>query len=268
VTQRSLDRGGWLELNLRGMQTAFRSFARSAGSRLLEREGLIAAVNAAVPERSVFNSVIYLDPAELAAAHEEVATAYAEAGCAWTVWVPELDTDTARMLHAAGHTLDAQPRAMGIELEGVEEPDLSAIDWTDKGDAEAMARLNDEAYGYPAGTWVRGMGPAGPEIRIYIATLAGRPAATVSAIDADGGDCSIWNVATAASARGRGLSTALMRRALFDAARRGCATSTLQATKLGAPVYSRCGYQDFGALGMWEFRPPELAGQAQPAPAA
>ena len=59
-----------------------------------------------------------------------------------------------------------------------------------------------------------------------------------------------------------------MRKTLFDAAERGCRTSTLQATKLGAPVYRRCGYQDFGALLMWESRPPELATQADPRPAA
>jgi GNAT superfamily N-acetyltransferase len=263
-----MDHDGWIELNLRGMQAAFSSFARAAGARLLERDGWIAAVNPAVPERSVFNSVIYLDPAALAAAREELAGVYAEAGCAWTVWVPEHDTDTARMLHAAGHTLDAQPRAMGMDLDGVEAPDLSGIDWTDEGDSDSMASLNDQAYGFPPGTWARGMGPAGPELRIYIASLDGRPAATVCALDVEGGDCSIWNVATAPEARGRGLSTALMGRAVFDAAQRGCQTSTLQATKLGAPVYRRCGYRDFGTLGMWEFRPPELAGQAHPAPPA
>jgi GNAT superfamily N-acetyltransferase len=224
---------------------------------------VIATVNAEVPERSVFNSVVYLDPAAFATAREEIAAAYAEAGNAWTVWVPEADADTARLLEAAGHTLDAQPRAMGIELDGIEEPDLSGIDWTAEGDGEAMSSLNDEAYGYPDGTWIRGMGPPGPEVHVYLASLDGEPVATVSARDADD-DCSIWCVATAQRARGRGLSTALMRQALFDARQRGCATSTLQATKLGSPVYRRCGYQDFGALGMWEFRPPELAAEAHP----
>jgi ribosomal protein S18 acetylase RimI-like enzyme len=257
----------WLELNLRGMQAAFRAFAEAAGSRLIEGDGLIAAVSAEVPERSVFNSVVYLDPPAFAAAREEIVAVYADAGNAWTVWVPEGDTETAGLLEAAGHTLDAQPRAMGIELEGIEEPDLSGIDWTLEGDGEAMSSLNDEAYGYPEGTWIRGMGRPGPEVHVYLASLDGEPAATVSARDADG-DCSIWCVATAEWARGRGLSTALMRQALFDAQQRGCATSTLQATKLGAPVYRRCGYQDFGALGMWEFRPPELSHHAAPAAAA
>jgi GNAT superfamily N-acetyltransferase len=156
---------------------------------------------------------------------------------------------------------------MGIELEEASEPDLTDLDWTEDGDPEEMAALNDSAYGYPPGTWIRGMGRPGAELRIYLASLDGRPVATVSARD-HGADCTIWNVATAESARGRGLSTALMRQALHDARQRGCETSTLQATKLGAPIYRRCGYEDFGALGMWELRPAELADDAAPKPAA
>jgi predicted GNAT family acetyltransferase len=262
-----MDSDGWLELNLRGMQAAFSSFARSAGAQLLEMDGVIAAVNGAVRERSVFNSVVYLDPDALAAARDELASAYAEAGCSWTVWVPEQDRGTIRMLEAAGHTLDAQPRAMGIELDGVSEPDLSGLDWTDQGDVEEMGSLNDAAYGYEPGSWLKGMGHEPEGLHVYMARVDGKPAATVSSRDV-GRDSTIWNVATAEWARGRGLSTALMHKAIFDAAGRGCPTSTLQATKLGAPIYRRCGYGDFGALGMWEFRPSELADQARPGPPA
>ena len=257
----------WLALNMRGMRDAFSSFGRAAGARMLEFDGGVGLLNTAVPERSVFNSVIYLDPAALAAEYERLAAAYAEAGCAWTVWVPEQDTESAALLESAGHTLDAQPRAMGRGLSEIEEPDLAQIDWTAEADPEEMGALNDAAYGYPAGTWIKGMG-RGPEgLHIYLARVDGEPAATVSSRDHEG-DCAIWNVATAPAARGRGLATALMRKVVFDAAERGCATSTLQATKLGAPVYRRCGYEDFGAIGMWESRPPELADHAKPAPAA
>ena len=97
-----------------------------------------------------------------------------------------------------------------------------------------MASLNDGAYGYEPGTWLGGIGGEPDGLHVYLARVDGQPAATVCARESDG-DCAIWNVATAALARGKGLCTALMRRALFDAAGRGCATSTLQATKLGAP---------------------------------
>jgi GNAT superfamily N-acetyltransferase len=262
-----MENEGWLELNLRGMQAAFASFARSAGAQVLELDQVFAAVNPAVRERSVFNSVVFLDSAALAAAHEELAAAYADAGCSWTVWVPEQDTETARMLAGVGHVLDAQPRAMGIDLDGTDEPELSGLDWTAQGDVEEMASLNDAAYGYEPGSWIKGMGREPDGLRVYLARLDGKPAATVGSRDT-GEDCTIWNVATADWARGRGLSTALMRRAIFDAAQRGCRTSTLQATKLGAPVYRHCGYEDFGALGMWELRPAELTAEAHPAPPA
>ena len=262
-----MDRDRGLELNLLGMRDAFRSFGQASGAQTIEFEGGIAVVNEAVRERSVFNSAVYLDRAAFAREYERIAAAYVAAGCAWTVWVPEDDDETAALLEAAGHVRDALPRAMGIELAGAQEPDLSGLDWTPDGDVEEMAALNDAAYGYAPGTWIKGMGrdPAGQ--RTYLARVDGEPAATVSGRDRDG-DCAIWHVATAEAARGRGLATTLMRKALFDAAQRGCATSTLQATKLGAPVYRRCGYEDFGALGMWERRPSELAGEADPKPPA
>jgi GNAT superfamily N-acetyltransferase len=257
----------WIELSLGGMQAAFRGFAATTGAQLIEHDGLVALVNPAVAERSVFNSVVYLDPAVLAERREEIAAAYAGAGCAWTVWVPERDEATARLLAEAGHTLDAQPRAMGRELAGVAEPQDADIEWTGEGSVEEMAAINDAAYGYPPGTWIKGTGREQPALGVYLARVDGEPAATVCTFDS-GSDCVVWNVATLEAARGRGLSTALMRRALYDAAERGCETSTLQATKLGAPVYRRCGYEDFGALQMWESRPPELAVHADPRPAA
>jgi GNAT superfamily N-acetyltransferase len=248
------DRAAWLERNRRAMVAAFGSFVRSGGGTVLELDGVFAGINPNAAERSVFNSVVYSDREALERERERLAGAYAEHGCAWTVWVPEDDVETARMLDAAGHRLDAEPRAMGLELDGFPEPDLGDIAWSNSGDHAAMCRLNDLAYGYPAGTWMRGLGESAPEgLRIYTASLAGEPAAAVTSMDTDR-DCSIWMVATIPQARGHGLSTALMRRALRDAAERGCATSTLQATKLGRPVYERVGYRDFGVLQMWEHR--------------
>ena len=61
-------------------------------------------------------------------------------------------------------------------------------------------------------------------------------------------------VATLERARGRGLATALMRQALLEARERGMETTSLQATRMGAPIYARLGYRDLGAIQMWERR--------------
>lgn len=268
-----IDKGQWLRRNVEALIDWFsRVTTARPGARLLEFDGVLAGVSPAVPARSVFNSVAYTDPAALERSYEEIAAAYADAGCAWTVWVREDDAATARMLEGRGHTCDAQPRAMGRELASEDAPDLSAFDWTAEGDFEEMCAINDAAYAWPGGTWRAGLGAPPEGSFIYLARVEGEPAATVLTVDHPGigaaPDCSVWCVGTLGSARGKGLATALMSRALFDACARGCATTTLQATKLGRPVYERVGYRDFGAIQMWESRPPELAGEAQPKPAA
>jgi GNAT superfamily N-acetyltransferase len=268
-----MDRGQWIDLNAQALVDWFRAVATASTSgRLIERDGVVAVVSPRIPARSVFNSVAYTDPGALTAARQEIAADYARDGCAWTVWVPAVDTGTAAMLAEAGHVLDAAPRAMGMELAGIEPPDLAGIDWTGDGDFEQMTLLNDRAYRYAEGTWLNGLGARPRGSFIYTARVDGEPAATVMTIDHPGGgagpDCSIWCVATVEAARGRGLASALMKQGLWDARQRGCATTTLQATAQGRPVYERLGYQDVGAIQMWEFRPPELAGDAQPKPAA
>ena len=68
-----------------------------------------------------------------------------------------------------------------------------------------------------------------------------------------GGDCSIWWVATVPEARGRGSPRASCA-ALWRTAGARLRVSTLQATKLGRPVYERLGYRAFGTIEMWERR--------------
>ena len=93
-----MERDQWLDLNRRGMEAAFAGFVRSAGGEVIERGGVLAGINPHVPERSVFNSVIYSDAGALGAIRDELAAAYASNGCAWTVWVPEGDSACAGLL--------------------------------------------------------------------------------------------------------------------------------------------------------------------------
>ena len=243
-----------LERMLAGMRAWVRLLGRSSeGARVLEHEGVVGSCVPAVPERSVLNSVLYEREEALAATLDELADAYDKAGIeAWTVWVPEADRAAARGLEAAGHRLDASPRAMAAELTAL--PGAVEVDWAEPGDAATLAAINDAAYPYPGAPFTRAHQrfPVGAG-RVYVARVDGRPASCLMAVDHEG-DCGIYWVATIPEVRGRGLAFGLMGHALAEARGRGCETTSLQATKMGAPVYTRLGYRVIGTLEMWERR--------------
>lgn len=208
----------------------------------------------ATPHRSFPNGVVYSDPAALEAALDELAGAYEQAGVlAWTVWVPEADLVTANLLARAGHALDATPAAMVADLRGVERPPPERLALRRDVDLRTLAAVNDRAYG-TTGDFLAMLGDGRPPSgHVYGAQLGDEVAAVLWALDHED-DCHVSLVATVPEARGRGLALGLMRHALADAAERGAATSTLQATAMGRPLYERLGYRDLGPLQMWERR--------------
>jgi GNAT superfamily N-acetyltransferase len=254
-----VDRTEAIELQRRNLDAFVRMLAAgSDDSVLFEREGVLAAIVPACPERSVINSVVYRDPDGLGAAREELARAYEEAGVrAWTVWVPEDEREAADLLEGAGHRLDATPLAMTLDLARLPEPEEEELDWDDRAAVANVARVNDNAYGFGTPTFGAALArlPGELPLRFYQARVEGEPACVVATLD-QGEDCGIYLVATLKDHRGRGLARRLMHLALAEARDRGRRTSTLQATKLGAPVYERLGYETFGALEMWEHRRP------------
>jgi GNAT superfamily N-acetyltransferase len=243
------------ERMLNSMRSIFRLMSRSSdGAHLLELDGVIASVVPKVPERSLPNSVIYESQDALIAALPDITRHYDEQGVdAWTVWTPEEDEQVAATLRDAGHALDADPAAMSLDLSKLAEP--PEIDHRTGDDLiSVIAELNDRAYNHDDASFARMLAGQPPgATRNYVADVDGEPAACLLVLPVDG-DASVYWVATLPEARGRGLATRLMHRALCDARDDGCDISTLQATKLGEPVYTRLGYQRHGALQMWEKR--------------
>jgi GNAT superfamily N-acetyltransferase len=240
---------------LESMRVFFRGISANAeGAHFVELDGVLAGVNPRVPERSLPNSVVYREESNLERALPELVATYDEAGVlAWTVWTPEHHRRARRLLEEAGHRLDASPSAMIARLEEIEAPHPDDPEPDVEPAAEDVGRINDLAYGTgDAFQRMTGTGPADPTYT-YVARVDGEAASVVVSQDLEG-DCSIWCVATLPEARGRGLAAGLMRRALADGRERGCEVSTLQATKLGAPVYERLGYRSFGTIEMWERR--------------
>jgi GNAT superfamily N-acetyltransferase len=225
----------------------------SDGARVLERDGVVAAVVPACPERPVINSLHYEEAGALADAYDDVADAYAEIGASWTVWVHPGDRDAAELLASRGHVLDAEPAAMGRELEGVERPPDDALsDWAVTGRGADVGPINDRSYSFGGDSFTRALGrfPEG-RTHVYTASERGEPVACLMVADHEGNADVEW-VAVVPEARGRGLSGKLLAHALADAAERGVGTSTLVATRLGRPVYERHGYRSLGVLQMWE----------------
>jgi GNAT superfamily N-acetyltransferase len=238
----------------RSLRSFYELLSRGASeARLLELDGVTACVSPATPDRSFPNAVVYDRPEQLEAAIGELADAYDGAGVrAWTVWVPERDTRSAALLERSGHTLDATPAAMACGIDELEAAPRGDAAIERDADMREVARINDVAYG-GADDFQRLMQARPAGLHTYAARVAGTPVSVAAAYDTDG-DCGIFMVATLPEGRGRGLATQLVACALEDGRERGCTTTSLQATKMGYPIYARLGYRDLGALQMWERR--------------
>jgi len=248
-----------IELQHRALGEFIRLLGRSSeGAQVIEREGVIASVVPQVPDRSVLNSVTYRDGRTLAAVLDDLAAAYDEAGVvAWTVWTPESDANAIAALETAGHSLDAAPTAMFLDLAHPPEPDPDdELDWDGDATPEEVGRLNNEAYGYGERGGFAAALASPPEdipLRLYRARVDGELASVTGTIDA-GSDCGVYFVATRKGYRGHRLAGRLMQRALLEARDRGLETSTLQSTKMGRSAYERLGYSAPFTIEMWERR--------------
>jgi GNAT superfamily N-acetyltransferase len=248
------DDGGWLDLVRSSMPPFWRLLAESTGGRVWERDGVTAAIVPGSPKRSFFNSVLYEDPEPMVASIEELERVYTEAGVeAWTVWVPEADLAVAKALEEAGHRLDATPRAMAMPLGGLRAPEPDPqLEIREEPGYELVSAINEVAYGFAPGEFPVMRGDLSA-LRTYLGSIDGETVACAGAFT-HGTDCEIVFVAVLPEGRGRGISGRLMAQAIADAAEQGLETTTLQATKLGYPVYEKLGYADYGELQMWERR--------------
>jgi GNAT superfamily N-acetyltransferase len=226
----------------------------SSNSMLIRRDGLLAAVVPASPQRSVFNSVSYDTPTALATEIEALEGVYeSRSVCAWTVWVPDDDRNTARLLAARGHLLDATPRAMAMELAELRTPP-PAPRGIERGPIPAMAcaELNDRAYGFGEDGFRAGFSGE-TAIRWHGAYAGEAPVACLGTIEA-GEDCCVTGVATPPEHRGQGIAGWLLAHALAEARERGMVSASLRASRAGASVYERIGFRDLGFVEMWEMR--------------
>lgn len=84
----------------------------------------------------------------------------------------------------------------------------------------------------------------------YLALLDGRPVAT-SQLFLSAGVAGVYNVTCVPEARGQGIGAAITLAPLLDARAIGYRIAILQASEMGAKVYRRLGFQDFGLLSVY-----------------
>ena len=245
----------WARLVRDGMPPCWRLIAEGSGGSVWEQGGVAATIVPKAPERSIFNSVFYERADDLLGSLDAIAEAYERAGVkAWTVWVPEADSEAAEGLERAGHAFDGAPRYMGMPLDELREPEGDqGFEIFEREDYAELARINEIAYGYPPGEYVAVAEAPMPGIRVYFAELDGEPVSTLGVWPHGADAVAIW-VATLPDARNRGIARRLMAHALRNAREDGYETTTLQSSALGRPVYEKLGYRDFGAGHLWEMR--------------
>ena len=231
--------------------------AASDGARTIERDGVIAAVVPAAPERAVANGAVYRSPGALEAAYDELADAYAEIGAKWTVWVWPEDDAAARFLEERGHVLDAQPVAMAHDLGGVERPEADALpDWTADGDFAEVGPLNDRAYPFGTDSFTRALQHAPADgTHVYLARDDGQPVGCLLMTDHDGNsDVEAGRRACPRPAAAASPGTCFATRSLTPASA-ASRPPRWSRRRSAYPVYERLGFRPLGRASMWEFRP-------------
>lgn len=254
-----MDRSRALRIQRNGIEAWIRATAGvSVGADVIEHDGVIAAVIPAAAQRSIVNSGVHSGAQSLERALPALARAYDEAGVAASaMWTLEPDPAVDRMLEDAGYAFDGEPAAMAAVLAQMPPAELADLDWDTAATPEELGRVNDLAYGYPAGEGVSpaiGRLPAELNPRSYRARAGdGEPAAVMQTIDV-GSDCLVIWVATVPQHRGKGLASRLLGAALGEARERGLETTSLQSSMLGRSVYERVGYELIAPLRLHERR--------------
>lgn len=244
----------------RGIEPFIRMFASSSDrAELLELGSAIGSVVPASPKRSLFSSLVFdrANPDVLVDALPKFTAAVDAAGIeASSVWVIEGDARAEELVAEHGYTIDSTPRAMGASLSEIDlgsNAGSVARDW----DMATVAKLNESAYDLPSGQFgaVLDTMLERENVNCFVALDGDEPVSSVVSLITEDGDCTVYFVATDPNHRRRGHGRRAMVAALEDGKAAGCETTTLQATKHGAPLYATLGYNDLGvAANLWERR--------------
>jgi GNAT superfamily N-acetyltransferase len=90
-----------------------------------------------------------------------------------------------------------------------------------------------------------------PDVAMYIGYVDGRPAATSMRVTSHR-IAGVYTVATLEEFRGRGIGEAMTWRAALGGLAEGCVAASLQASRMGFPIYARMGFRHVVDYATWE----------------
>lgn len=239
--------------------------ARTPGMHVLADDALVLADSGLACDTFNFVCRARLD-ARAAPARVQAAIAHFHAaGRPFSWWVGPADRprDLGARLEDAGLLRAETEVAMALDLaalapEAVPD-DLMIVRVHSPASLADFAAVAADSWSPPDADVPRFYRLAGPALlahdcpqRLYVAYLDGTPVATAEATLADG-LAGLFNVATRAAWRRRGIGGAMTRHALHDARAAGAHTGVLQASADGVGVYARIGFRAFGEV--TEYKP-------------
>jgi GNAT superfamily N-acetyltransferase len=240
-----------LAARLRANIVAFKQFQASHGFlRSLVLPGLWAFAQPGFPQVVHQQQVFFEDEAALVAALPTLEDFYRSIGVLlWRVWVPP-GSLAGEALGRAGYHAEGGFPAMGLGL--VDAPlTPPAIPLERLPSQEELILLNDEAFAPNSGMELQAWHRASYS-HVHVLGVHEEGRLVVGGMAYDTADTAgVYLVATATTARGRGLATELMRGLLLNARARGRTAAVLQSTERGYGVYRRVGFRDLGTWANW-----------------
>jgi GNAT superfamily N-acetyltransferase len=240
-----------LVVRLRANIVAFKQFQADHGFlRSMPLPGVWAFAQPDHPRLLGQQQVFFEDPATLEAALPALEDFYRRLGVRlWQVWVPP-GTSAAEALSRAGLRAESSTPAMGLGLGDVPltPPGIPLEQLPSQAE---LIPLNAEAFGPKSGIELQAW-HSQPYAQVHVLGVHEGGRLVVGGMAHNVADTAgIYLVATALSARRRGLATEVMRGLLVHARERGCTAAVLQSTVLGHGVYQRLGFRDLGRWVNW-----------------
>jgi ribosomal protein S18 acetylase RimI-like enzyme len=235
----------------RSVATLVRSWAYlatgSPRAEVIETDGAAIATFVHSPDREFLNNTVLTRRiGNLGPTLDTVERAYAHRGVErYAIWVHESEEATAREVEARGYVYDSSTRTMAMPIADLAETASSNLD---------LLEPSLEEFWHVDGLdgLVPELSPEGAHF--YVSRFNGENAAMLMAFDHDG-DCGIYMVGTAPTARRQGLATALSTHAVAEAGERGCTTVSLQSTSMAEGVYASVGFRDLGLFDEYVAKP-------------